>query len=160
MRRTAQRFASRPVCFHRVHSLRRTAVSRPSRTRLRRGKLLRFRQNPQRPVQPRRSRAIILYERNRPAIAKVYSEATSTQAVHRNGERLMRLPQCTVVSGQIDLNTGGARGRFCTQSDPDEKANPLQVAGLAKIKSKRSHGKWEEKANAQKALRKHIHLLE
>ena len=26
-----------------------------------------------------------------------------------NGERLMRLPWCTVVSGQIDLNTGGAR---------------------------------------------------
>ena len=72
----------------------------------------------------------------------------------------MRLPQCTVVSGQIDLNTGGARARFCTQSDPDEKANPPQVTGLAKIKSKRSKGKWEEKANAQKALRKRIHLQE
>jgi len=40
---------------------------------------------------------------------KVYSEVASTQAVQSNGERLMRLPQCTMVSGQIDLNTGGAR---------------------------------------------------
>ena len=72
----------------------------------------------------------------------------------------MRLPWCTMVSGQIDLNTGGARAKFCTQSDPDEKANPPQVTGLAKIKSKRSKGKWEEKANAQKALRKRIHLQE
>ena len=95
-------------------------------------------QTPQRRVHPRRTRAIILYERNRPAIAKVYSEVTSTQAVQSNGGRLMRLPQCTVVSGQIDLNTGGARAKFCTQSDPDEKANFPQVTGLAKIKSKRS----------------------
>ena len=29
----------------------------------------------------------------------------------------MRLPKCTVVSGQIDLNTGGVVG------DPVEKAN-------------------------------------
>jgi hypothetical protein len=64
-----------------------------------------------------------------------------------------------VVSGQIDLNTGGVRVRLYTQSDPDEKANPPQVTGLAKIKSKRSKRKWEEKANAQKALRKRIHLL-
>ena len=70
----------------------------------------------------------------------------------------MRLPQCTVVSGQIDLNTGGARAKFCTQSDPDEKANPPQVTGLANIKSNRSTGKWEEKENARKALKKHIHL--
>jgi hypothetical protein len=46
-----------------------------------------------------------------------------------------------MVSGQIDLNTGGARAEFCTQSDPDEKANPAQVIGLANIKSKRSTGK-------------------
>ena len=72
----------------------------------------------------------------------------------------MRLPKCTMVSGQIDLNTGGARARFCTQSDPDEKANPPQVTGLANIKSKRRKGKWEEKANAQKVLRKRIHLPE
>ena len=72
----------------------------------------------------------------------------------------MRLPQCTVVSGQIDLKTGCARIRFFTQSDLDEKANPPQVTGLANIKSKRSKEKWEEKANAQKGLRKHIHLRE
>lgn len=72
----------------------------------------------------------------------------------------MRLPQCTVVSGQIDLNTGGARAEFCTQSDPDEKANPPQVTGLAKIQSKRSTGKWEEKASARKVLKKPIHLRE
>ncbi len=117
-------------------------------------------QNPQRPVHPRRSRAIILYERNSPVSTKVYSEAASTQAVQSNGERLMRLPKCTVVSGQIDLNTGGARAKFCSQSDPDEKANPPQVTGLAKIESKRSTGKWEERANAQKVLRKRIHLRE
>jgi len=46
-----------------------------------------------------------------------------------------------MVSGQIDLNTGGARAKFCTQSDPDEKANPPQVTGLANLKSKRSTGK-------------------
>src|SRR3972149_1313216 len=50
-------------------------------------------------------------------------------------------PWCTIVSGQIDLNTGGARAKFCTQSDPDEKANPPQVTGLANLKSKRSTGK-------------------
>jgi len=37
---------------------------------------------------------------------------------------LKRFPQCTVVSGQIDLNTGGARSSFFDSSDPDEKANP------------------------------------
>ncbi len=72
----------------------------------------------------------------------------------------MRLPKCTVVSGQIDLNTGGARAKFSSQSDPDEKANPPQVTGLAKIESKRSTGKWEERANAQRVLRKRIHLRE
>jgi hypothetical protein len=70
----------------------------------------------------------------------------------------MRLPWCTIVSGQIDLKTGGARAKFCTQSDPDEKANLPQVTGLANIKSKRSRRKWDEKANAQKGLRKRIHL--
>jgi hypothetical protein len=34
--------------------------------------------------------------------------------------------------------------------NPDEKANPLQVAGLAKIKSKRSNGKWEKKRQTHK----------
>jgi hypothetical protein len=36
----------------------------------------------------------------------------STQAVQSNGERVKRLPWCTVVSGQIDLNTGGAWSSF------------------------------------------------
>ena len=67
---------------------------------------------PQRRVHPRKSRAIILYERNRPAFAKVYSEVTSTQAVQSNGERHVRLPKCTMVSSQIDLNTGGVRVMF------------------------------------------------
>jgi hypothetical protein len=53
-------------------------------------------------------------------IAKVYSEAASTQAEQSNGERPVRLPRCTVVSGQIDLDTGGVVG------DPDEKANFLK----------------------------------
>jgi hypothetical protein len=82
----------------------------------------RAKRSPQRQVHPRKSRAIILYERNGSAFAKVYSEVTSTQAVQSNGERQVRLPKCTMVSGQIDLNTGGVRVRFCTQSDPDEKA--------------------------------------
>jgi hypothetical protein len=55
-----------------------------------------------------------------------------------------------MVSGQIDLNTGGARAKFYSQSDPDEKANPPQVTGLVNIKSKRSTGKWEEKESARK----------
>ncbi len=41
----------------------------------------------------------------------------------------MRLPRCTVVSGQIDLNTGGVVVEceaYRDQSDPDEKANPLK----------------------------------
>jgi len=67
---------------------------------------------------------IILYARNRPAIAEVYSEAASRQAEQSSGERRVRLPWCTVVSGQIDLNTGGAEG------DPDEKANPIKWPGL------------------------------
>jgi len=66
---------------------------------------------------PVKMRDIILYERNRPATAKVYSEVASMQAEQSNGERHVRLPRCTVVSGQIDLNTGGEVG------DPDEKAN-------------------------------------
>jgi hypothetical protein len=53
-------------------------------------------------------------------IAKVYSEVASAQAEESNGERRVRLPQCTVVVGQIDLNTGGVVG------DPVEKANPLE----------------------------------
>ena len=91
---------------------------------------------------------IILYERNKGACldtaapvdnqAKVYSEVASTQAEQSNGERRVRLPRCTVVPGQIDLNTGGARAKFYVQSDPDEKANLPQVTGLANIKWKRS----------------------
>jgi len=57
-------------------------------------------------------RNIILYERNRGALGTVYSEAASTQAEQSNGWR----PGATVVSGQIDLTTGGEVG------DPDEKA--------------------------------------
>ena len=65
---------------------------------------------------------IILYARNTPqggrrVLAKVYSEAASTQAEQSSGECHVQLPWCTVVSGQIDLNTGGEVG------DPDEKAN-------------------------------------
>ena len=37
-------------------------------------------------LHPRRSRAIILYERNRGAMAKVYSELASKQAVQSNGD--------------------------------------------------------------------------
>jgi hypothetical protein len=70
----------------------------------------------------------------------------------------MRLPWCTIVSGQIDLNTGGVRAKFCAQSDPDEKANLPQVIGLANIKLKRSRRKWDEKANVQKVWKKRIHL--
>jgi hypothetical protein len=90
------------------------------------------------PCAPKKIAAIILYERNGGAgldeldhQAAVYSEAASTQAVQSNGERDLRLPRCTMVSGQIDLNTGGARVRRYTESDPDEKANPPQVTGLA-----------------------------
>jgi len=57
---------------------------------------------------------------------KVYSEAASTQAVQSNGERVKRLPQCTVVSGQIDLNIGGAKTVFWSCGDPVEKANTLK----------------------------------
>jgi len=53
-------------------------------------------------------------------MAKVYSEAASTQAEQSSGECLVQLPWCTVVSGQIDLNTGGEVG------DPDEKAKTFK----------------------------------
>jgi len=59
---------------------------------------------------PKKMVGIILYERNRPATAKVYSEVASTQAEHSSGVCLVQLPWCTVVSGQIDLNTGGGAG--------------------------------------------------
>jgi len=61
--------------------------------------------------------SIILYERNKGAVRTVYSEAASMQAEHSSGECPVQLPWCTVVSGQIDLNTGGVVG------DPAEKAN-------------------------------------
>ena len=65
--------------------------------------------------------AIILYERNKGAMMTVYSEAASTQAEQSSGDAwrcgAIAVPWCTVVSGQIDLNTGGVVG------DPDEKAN-------------------------------------
>ncbi len=39
--------------------------------------------------------------------------------------RIVAVPRCTVVSGQIDLNTGGAKVDFFQgPSDLDEKANP------------------------------------
>jgi len=40
--------------------------------------------------------------------------------------RVVAVPRCTVVSGQIDLRTGGEGG------DPDEKAKYPKVTGLAK----------------------------
>jgi len=36
----------------------------------------------------------------------------STQAEQSNGERVKRLPWCTVVSGQVGLNIGGAKDSF------------------------------------------------
>ena len=68
---------------------------------------------------------------------KVYSELASTLAEESNGERDLRLPWCTVVSGQVDLNIGGAcLDRLDNQveqfdpSDPVEKANTLEWPGL------------------------------
>ena len=44
-------------------------------------------------------------------MAKVYSELASTQAVQSSGDAHdVAVPRCTVVSGQIDLNTGGGAG--------------------------------------------------
>jgi hypothetical protein len=56
------------------------------------------------------------------AIWTVYSEAASTQAEQSNGECQVQLLWCTVVSGQIDLNTGGGAVR----ANPVEKANPCK----------------------------------
>lgn len=67
-----------------------------------------------------KERGIICYARNRRAMVEVYSEAASRQAEQSSGERRVRLPRCTVVSGQIDLPTGGEEG------DPDEKANSVK----------------------------------
>jgi hypothetical protein len=58
---------------------------------------------------PEKMGIIILYKRNKGAMLKVYSEAASTQAEQSSGECHVQLPWCTVVSGQIDLNTGGER---------------------------------------------------
>ncbi len=71
-----------------------------------------------------------------PAI--VYSEVAGKQAVQRTGDAPERgaVPTCTVVSGQIDLNTGGVRAEFCLEATPMRKLIP-QVAGLAKIISKK-----------------------
>ena len=60
-------------------------------------------------------------------MAIVYSELASTQAEQSNGDapKTGAVPWCTVVSGQIDLNTGGAKVECNeTRSDPVEKANP------------------------------------
>ncbi|HJZ11877.1 MAG TPA: hypothetical protein VJ521_06995, partial [Acidobacteriota bacterium] len=51
---------------------------------------LKMPQNPQRQVHPRRWWAIILYERNKGAMLKVYSEVASTQAVQSNGDALKK----------------------------------------------------------------------
>jgi len=40
--------------------------------------------------------------------------------------RIVAVPWCTVVAGQIDVSTGGEGG------DPDEKANSLNDRGLPK----------------------------
>jgi len=63
---------------------------------------------------------IIFNERNKGAMRTVYSEAASMQAEQSSGECHVQLPWCTVVSGQIDLTTGGEEG------DPDEKANTIK----------------------------------
>jgi len=42
------------------------------------------------------------------------------QAVQSSGDAHVAVPRCTVVSGQIDLKTGGEEG------DPDEKAKHLK----------------------------------
>jgi hypothetical protein len=57
--------------------------------------------------------------------AKVYSEVASTQAVQSNGERVKRLPYCTMVSGQFDLDIGGAKNVFCLVATPLRKLKPL-----------------------------------
>jgi hypothetical protein len=54
--------------------------------------------------------------------APVYSEAAGTQAVRSIGDALTkRLPWCTVVSGRIDLNIGGARIAANPLKDQDEQ---------------------------------------
>ena len=61
---------------------------------------------------------VILYKRNRGAMAIVYSEAASTQAEQSSGECLVQLPRCTVVSDQNDVSTGGARKLTTKRTDP------------------------------------------
>ena len=75
---------------------------------------------------PTKMGIIILYERNKGAVGKVYSEAASTQAEQSSGERLVRLPWCTMVFGQIDLDTGGERATTMRKLIP-------QVTELAKF---------------------------
>lgn len=78
---------------------------------------------------------IILYERNtlaggRRVQLRKYTPKWQARKPNKAMESVeRRLPRCTVVSGQIDLNTGCVVVEckaYRDQSDPDEKANPLK----------------------------------
>src|SRR5574341_1067217 len=54
--------------------------------------------------------AIIFHERNRLAIAKVYSHRQVYELYKAMEARSGAVPRCTMVAGQIDLTIGGERG--------------------------------------------------
>jgi len=82
--------------------------------------------SPTNPLHPRRWRSHHFIREKQGRVEKVYSELASTQAVQSNGERVKRLPYCTMVSGQFDLNIGGAKTCFLSCSDPVEKAKTIK----------------------------------
>ena len=69
---------------------------------------------------PMKMRDIIFYERNRRALGQYTPkrQARKLPFGQSSGERYVRLPRCTVVSGQIDLPTGGVAGRVRSVSRP------------------------------------------
>jgi hypothetical protein len=74
-------------------------------------------QNPQRRVHRERA-GLIFHARNRPVERSILRSDRSTSRTQQWRIAEQAAPRCTVVTGLIDLCTGGEGGK-----DPDEEAN-------------------------------------
>jgi len=67
---------------------------------------------------PPHEKEFMFHRRNRGAMG-VYCKVADTKAVQSNGDALVAVPRCTMVSDQNDVSTGGAKKLAMKQIDPD-----------------------------------------
>ena len=67
---------------------------------------------------PSHEKEFMFHQRNKSAMG-VYCKVADAKAVQSNGDALVAVPRCTLVSDQNDVSTGGAKKLTKKRTDPD-----------------------------------------